>query len=148
MSRTVHSIAELEAEIKKCMRKAMEEAAKETKEDLEAGTEYFYSGGYPSMYQRTGALGDTPDVSPVSGDGITLSFVAQLKQDHGYSTGDRPSMAQVLELANYGTPWMITNPMTGDEYPAKPTVGNQGFWEKSLEEAKRDILIAFRRNLR
>lgn len=142
MAKEVHSFAELENEIKQRMKKAMEEAAIETKEDLEAGTEYFYNGGYPSVYERTGALGETPDVTPISGNGLYLSFTARLKQDHGYTTGDRPSMAQVLMLANYGTPWT-----TAGGLPARANVGSRGFWEKSIEEAKRDITIAFNRNL-
>lgn len=122
------SLEELEKQILKDMEKAMNEASKQMKKDMQKGTEYFYSKGPGSMYVRTGQLGKTPNVTPVTVSGNEVSFDAYLDKDYVYNSGDKPDMGQVLELANYGNPWR-----TQSGAWANPTVGNNGFWEKSEE---------------
>ena len=122
------STEELERQIMDEMRKAMGEVEVQAKDDMKRGTQYFYAGGTPNIYRRTGALGNTPQTTSVSSSGSSVSFEAYLNQSGGYTSGDNPSMAQVLELANYGTPWT-----TASGNPANQTVGAAGFWEKSEE---------------
>ena len=111
------------------MQKAMNETAKQAEQDMHEGTEYFYNGGTPRRYVRTGALGNTPKTSPVVQSGNEVSFNAYLDKNYTYNSGDSPSMGQALDLANYGTPWRTS----GGGW-ANPTVGNKGFWEKSEEK--------------
>ena len=122
------STEELERQIMDEMRKAMGEVEVQARDDMRRGTQYFYAGGVPRMYKRTGALGNTPQTTSVSSSGNSVSFEAYLNQSGGYATGDNPSMAQVLELANYGNAWT-----TASGAPARPNVGATGFWEKSEE---------------
>ena len=147
MATVVHSLEELKEQIEQRMRRGMVEASSTALQDMKSATQFFYHGGFPKKYKRTGALGNTPEVETVTGDSSGMRFTARLNQDHQYSTGDNPSMNQVLQLANYGNPWVITNPHNGDEYLAKPTVGSQGFWEKAEEDIKQHTREALERNL-
>ena len=131
MARTTE---QLEREIMREMRKAMNQAAKNMKKDMEKGTEYFYHGGKPKVYVRTGALGETPKTTPVVESGSSMEFDAYLDKNYTYNSGDSPNMGQVLDLANYGNPWMTSS----GEW-ANPTVGQSGFWEKSLEDMEKSL---------
>ncbi len=117
---------ELEQQIMEEMRKAMNKVEKQAMKDMQRGTKYFYSGGSPLVYERTGTLGKTPQITNKQDGGNTISFDAILNQEHNYLSGDRPLGGQVLDLANYGTAWT-----TASGHPARPTVGAKGFWEKS-----------------
>lgn len=99
---------------------AMNEVSHLALQDMKEGTELFYGGGSPTRYERTGQLGTTPRITGVTSGGTTASFKAYLNQNGGYTTGKRPSMATVLQLANYGN-------VSG----YRPTVGAKGFWEYS-----------------
>ena len=109
---------------------AMYEAKLKSLDALKDGTDYFYEGTSPKMYKRTGKLGNTPSVTNVdlrsTGSSMSASFNAYLDASGGYTTGKKPSMKSVLELANYGI-----SPTEPDHLRA--TVGNRGFWEKSEE---------------
>lgn len=122
---TVTSLAKLNAALMKDLISAMKEAEYMAMCDMKEGTDVFYGGGSPKMYTRTGALGMTPKTSDfsssASGLGGQVSFKAYLDQSGNYTTGKRPSMATVLQLANYGG-------VSG----YRPTVGTKGFWEYSL----------------
>ena len=95
----------------------------------------FYSGGDPVMYQRTGALGDTPRTTAVSissdAGGASATFTAYLDTNHSYSTGRNPSMKTVLDLANNGGD--MTSP------PMRAVVGKSGFWDRA-KDSMQDIL--------
>lgn len=124
---TVHSIEELREQIEQRIRRGMVEASSQALEDMKHATDYFYHGGFPQWYHRTGALGNTPEIESVSGNINGMKYIARLNQSHQYSTGDRPSMSQVLALANYGTRWASY---------VRPTVGSKHFWEKAVEDIK------------
>lgn len=81
------------------------------------------------MYKRTGALGDTPKVTDIDVSGNSASFTAFLDTSGGYTTGDNPSMEQVLNLANYKTRWI-----TSGGHPARLALGKTGFWERAEEK--------------
>ena len=66
---TVTSISQMKKLLNQRMAKAMSLAANRCLEILYDETGNFYVGGEPGMYERTGALGDTPAVTPISNNG-------------------------------------------------------------------------------
>lgn len=111
---------------------AVKEAEYMAMGDMHEGTEVFYGGGQPKRYTRTEQLGRTPRTSGVTSGSHMATFRAYLDQSHVYTTGKRPSMATVLDLANYGN-------VSG----YRPTVGAKGFWEYSeqlIQESFYDAL--------
>lgn len=131
---TAKNMKELEQMLLKEMRKAMNVASERMLADMYDETGGFYTQGNPKMYQRTGALGDTPKTTAVSSFGNVVSFKAYLDTSGGYTTGDNPSMTQVLDLANYGKPWT-----TKSGSPARATLGKKGFWERAEKKMQRTL---------
>ena len=131
---TAKNMKELEQMLLKEMRKAMNVASERMLADMYDETGGFYTQGNPKMYQRTGALGDTPKTTAVSSSGNVVSFKAYLDTSGGYTTGDNPSMAQVLDLANYGKPWT-----TKSGSLARATLGKKGFWERAEKKMQRTL---------
>ena len=125
---------ELEQMLLKEMRKAMNVVSEGILADMYDETYGFYTQGNPKMYQRTGALGDTPKTTAVSSFGNTISFEAYLDTSGSYTTGDNPSMEQVLNLANYGNAWI-----TSGGNPARPTLGKKGFWERAEKKMQNTL---------
>ena len=126
-------------ELKKMFLKRKERAMRKTYEkadkDLFHEVGEFYDSPDPKVYVRTGALGiKAPKVTKMevatSADYSNISFDAYLDQSYVYKTGDKPSMGQVLDLANYGTPWASY---------VKPTVGKKGFWESAEKKIEKDL---------
>lgn len=131
---TAKNMKELEQMLLKEMRKAMNVASEKMLADMHDETSDFYTQGNPKIYQRTGALGDTPKTTAVSSSGNIVSFRAYLDTSGGYTTGDNPSMTQVLNLANYGKPWT-----TESGNPARATLGKKGFWERAEKKMQRTL---------
>lgn len=131
---TAKNMKELEQMLLKEMRKAMNVASERMLADMYDETGGFYTQGNPKMYQRTGALGDTPKTTAVSSSGNVVSFKVYLDTSGGYTTGDNPSMTQVLDLANYGKPWT-----TKSGSPARATLGKKGFWERAEKKMQRTL---------
>jgi hypothetical protein len=113
---------QLEAMLRTKLEMAMNEVAHESLLNMQDATQWFYDGGTPVKYVRTGALGRTPKVTPITSGGNEVSFKAYLDQSGAYNTGKNPTMLDVLNLANYG----ITGSSVGK---LRPTVGARGFWE-------------------
>lgn len=126
---------QLNALIMKDLKKAASVASQKMLADMYEETEGFYSGSNPKMYQRTGALGDTPRTTAISssssGNGGEVSFKAYLDTSHQYTTGRGPSMKTVLDLANNGGD--MKNP------PMRAVVGNTGFWDRAEEKMEKDF---------
>lgn len=120
------------------LKNAMKKVRKKSRCDMQEATKWFYEGGEPEMYVRTGALGDTPRVtynnSYTYANGGEISFTAYLDKSHVYTTGDRPDMEKVLDLANDGIQWVTAN-----GYYARNTVGNKKFWERAEENIEKDF---------
>lgn len=120
------------------LKNAMKKVRKKSRRDMQEATKWFYEGGEPEMYVRTGALGDTPRVtynnSYTYANGGEVSFTAYLDKSHVYTTGDRPDMEKVLDLANDGIQWVTAN-----GYYARNTVGNKKFWERAEENIEKDF---------
>lgn len=127
MKRTASNMDELEAMLFSEMRKAMDVASNQMLPDMYDETDKFYTKGEPKQYERTGALGDTPSVTPLTVTDRTVCFDAYLDTTHQYTTGKNPTMLDVLNLANYGT----TQSSVGY---LKPTLGEKGFWKATKEK--------------
>lgn len=129
------NLAALTAEIMTDVVAAMNEVSYLALGDMREGTEMFYGGGTPTSYVRTGQLGTTPKVTGVTSGGTSAYFTAYLYQGGSYTTGKRPSMATVLDLANYGN-------VSG----YRPTVGAKGFWEYSehlIEDSLNSVFSSY-----
>ena len=131
---TANNMKELEQMLLKEMRKAMVTASNKVLADMYDETGKFYAKGKPKIYQKTGALGDTPRTTAISSSGNEVSFVAYLDTASKYSTGSKPSMTQVLDLANYGIPFTTKN-----GYPAKSTPSKKGFWELTEKKMQKTM---------
>lgn len=129
-----NNMIKLEQMLLKEAQKAMVVASDKILADMYDETEKFYTKGKPKMYQRTGALGDTPRTTTISTSGNEVSFDAYLDTSHNYTSGSNPSMTQVLNLANYGTPFTTKN-----GYSAKPTLGKKGFWERAEKRMQKTL---------
>lgn len=135
---TANNMNSLNAMLIKELGKAMNIVSDKTLADMYDETGKFYTKGKPVVYKRTGALGDTPETTSITtssfGNGGMVSFDAYLDTNHQYTSGDNPNMQQVLELANYGTPWTTASGAT-----AKPTLGKKGFWERAEKKMEKTL---------
>lgn len=125
---TANNLKQLEQMMLKEMRKMAHVASTKMLTDMQEETADFYTGGEPISYQRTGALGDTPRVSPISADGNTISFDAYLDQEYTYTTGSKPTMTEVLNAANYGKGRL------------RSPVGKKGFWERAEKKMEQTFI--------
>lgn len=133
---TANNMAELRAMLLKEMSSAMKEASETALADMQEATDYFYAGGTPKKYTRTGALGDSPMVTDVKrAGGDAVAFDAYLNDQSSYMSGSRPTMGEVLLLADQGIPFTTKNGAN-----AGPTVGNKGFWKKAKDEMRKSLL--------
>lgn len=132
---TVNNMKQLEQALLNKAKKAMEAASADILADMREGTNYFYTGNKPQKYNRTDALRNTPRTSVVSVIGNEISFNAYLDKSHSYTNGSNPSMAQVLNLANYGIPFTTKN-----GYPSRATVGQKGFWERAEKKMQKSLV--------
>lgn len=125
------NMASLEQMLLRAMQNTMKSVEAKALADMYEETGKFYTGGEPKVYQRTGALANTPrTTSPVS-SGKSVEFTAYLDQSGGYSTGKRPSMSQVLTLAE-----------TGSSPGLRPAVGQKGFWDRATQKIEQDLYEA------
>ena len=121
------SLNALEKALQSRLQKAMNVASEKALADMYEQTGDFYAGGEPIMYERTGALGDTPKTTAVQSSGNDVSFKAYLDTAGGYSTGKNPSMLEVLKLTNDGS------------YPGlRPAKGKTGYWDRAKEQIIKD----------
>lgn len=132
MKKTASNMDELNAMLMSEMRKAMDVASSQMLPDMYDETYKFYTKGESKMYERTGALGGTPKVSPPTAIDKTVSFDAYLDTTHRYTTGKNPTMLDVLNLANYG----IIDSSVGY---LKPTLGKKGFWEAAEKKMDKTL---------
>lgn len=129
---TIKSIEQLNALLKRQMVKAMKEVQKEAYKKTKDDVQDFYSSGSPVVYERTGALGNTPQFTPLRTSGNSASFSIYLDQSHQYSTGrdlvSMPSLLPVAEGGGYGI------------------LGKPRFWQKSeadIEEVLNSVMSKY-----
>ena len=135
---SARNMKELENMLKKEMRKAMTVTASKVEADMYEETAGFYTAKKkPKMYERTGALGDTPKTTAIKSSGNTMSFEAYLDDNHQYSTGSKPMMSDVLYVAN-------DHALAG-QYNLNPPVGRQGFWNRAEKKMEATYKRAMRK---
>jgi len=133
------SLAQLQAQMMDKLAIAMKQVEQQSLRRMDDAVLYFYSGGTPVMYERTGHLMDTPKVDPVSRGGLSVQFRAYLNdQVGGYSTGVRPSMATVLWLTNNGNAGL----------KLRAAVGSRNWWKKAEQNIEKDFESAMRKYCR
>lgn len=125
------NMEQLQEQLLEYMREAMNAVAAEASQDMYDATDYFYAAG-PGEYVRTYALGSTPMVSELRTGNHSVEFDAYLDRSYVYPSGKKPTMKDVLKLANEG----VTSSSVGK---LRPTVGRQGFWEKAERDMERDL---------
>lgn len=128
------SMAELQLQILTEMSAAMAGAQVGMKADMEHALDSFYDGGSPKKYNRTYKMRNTPKTSPLSMTATSVTYDAYLDQSGGYTSGSKPSMGEVLRLANDGTPFTTKN-----GYPARPTVGTGQFWQRAEKDFEQTL---------
>lgn len=116
-----NNMSELNTMLMNHLNMAMTSARGQMLDDMKKETSAFYTMGSPKMYKRTGTLGNTPRVSPLSVGANQVSFDAYLDQSHGYSTGTF-SMNEVLTNAEAHTAGIL---------------GKPHFWENSEKRMKK-----------
>lgn len=109
------NMAQLEQMLMNQMKKAMNVAAEQMKADVHEQVSSFYTQGSPRVYVRTGALGDTPRVTPTTDSGKSISYEVYLDQSHNYSTGT----------------WDMATVMANAESGGGGILGKPGFWQRS-----------------
>lgn len=119
-------------QIMKEMRKAMKIVSDKALADMYEEVGDFYTGGEPKMYQRTGALSDTPRTTNPTNGGRIVSFNAYLDTTHRYTSGKNPTMLDVLNLTDKG----LTNSSVGH---LRKAVGKSGFWERAEKKMEKDF---------
>lgn len=133
MEMTANNMKQLNAMLMKELRKAMNVTSKKVLADMYEETGNFYTQGKePTIYERTGALGDTPRTTSVSTSGneasFEASFEAYLDKDHQYTTGANPTMEDVLNLTK-------AKPEHNSSVGYLRSVrGRTGFWERANEK--------------
>lgn len=128
----VTNMNQLEKLLNQRLNKAMSIAANRCLEILYDETGSFYVGGEPEIYERTGALGDTPAVTPILNNSKTISFEAYLNTNYTYNSGKNPTMLDVLRLANSG----IIDSSVGKLFN---TVGSEGFWDRAVVRMEKEF---------
>lgn len=126
---TAKNMKQLNQLLQNQLNRAMKESAHEALSDMRDETVGFYTDTSPEKYNRTGSLGETPRVSTVeyitNGDIQVASFRAYLDTNYTYTTGKRPSMATVLDIANRGL-------TAAKQHQMRNVVGNIGIWDDAL----------------
>lgn len=121
------------------LRKAMNLAMDKMEADTFDTVGKFYTKGKPKSYKRTGALGNTPMATNLTVGSNMMSFTVYLNTAYTYTTGDNPTMSQVLQLANYGKKWT-----TKGGSLARDTLGKKGFWENAENKMEKSFYRVMR----
>lgn len=108
------------------MTAAMQEANSKIHNVMKTEVGSFYSQGKPEIYVRTGALGNSPKVTSVSGGGSTVSFDAYLDQSYSYSM---PNMEFIKR--GYSSYFSTPEVLEVAENHSAHILGKSGFWARS-----------------
>lgn len=113
----IKNMMQLKKMLQKQMKNAMRDAQKQMYKKTQDEVQSFYSQGSPEVYERTGALGNTPQTTPLQETGNSASFDIYLDKSHIYGTGrDLQSMSELLPAAESGGYGIL---------------GKPGFWQRS-----------------
>ena len=127
------SMGELERMLQQQLHNAMQVVQTKAETDMREETANFYSVGSPTIYHRTGALGNSPRVTGLSGGGNSVSFEAYLEPP-SYTV---PNIAFTSRgYASYFSPLQVLN---AAEYHFAHVRGRSGFWHRSELKMERDL---------
>lgn len=122
-------MSQLNAILMKELKKSMNLTSKNVLMDMYEEVGGFYTNGKePIMYERTGALGDTPRTTSISASSNEVSFEAYLDKEHQYTTGKSPTMSDILNLTKLKPE---RNSSVGYLRMVK---GKVGFWERANQK--------------
>lgn len=117
-----NNMNELRAMIQAEMLAAMTEARTTMETTLKKEVSSFYTQGKPKVYVRTGALGKSPKVDPISGAGNNLSFKIYLDTNYSYNMPN-----PLFRQSWYSTEQVIQ----AAENHTSHILGKPGFWQRS-----------------
>lgn len=117
----------LKAGIRREFKEAMKDAMELSLNALKMETSDFYVG-VPEIYVRTGAFGDSPKKTNVSGGSDSLYGEVYMDGDYTYSTGSHPSGYTVFNWAEEG---------------AAGIIGRTGTWERAEKQIEQAVNAAF-----
>ena len=133
-----NSSAELEQMIRNEVSNAMNELNSKALQDMQEETRGFYSLGNPTLYTRTGKLGNSPRVTGVSSGLNNFSFEFYLEQQ-SYTVPNPVFTSR--GYASYFSPLQVLN---AAEYHFAHVKGRPGFWHRSELKVERDMNRIFR----
>ena len=135
---TANSMAELEQMILDKMNLAMAtvnaKAEAATKEEVLS----FYGQGHPKKYIRTGKLGRSPRINPVSEGGKQVSFDVWLDQNYQYAVPN-PLFSPSDSASRFTAPEVMEAAETG----SYGILGKPGFWQRTEQRIKSDLDSTF-----
>lgn len=130
---TATSMEQLQAMLRSEMSKAMSETMTKSLADMREQTMDFYSIGRPTIYHRTGQLGNSPRVQTLSVGSNFISFKAYL-QLGSYTVPNEEFTKR--GYASYFSPLQVMN---AAEYHQAHVKGRPGFWHRSQLNIERDL---------
>lgn len=115
----------IQKEAKAAMRDAQKKMWKKTRQEIES----FYNQGSPTIYERTGTLGNSPQITNLQGSGDSLEYEIYLDQSVSYEV---PNEA----FTSRGFPSYFTTPeiFEAAESGSFGVKGKSGFWARSEAE--------------
>ena len=134
------SFGELERMLRQEVKSAMNELNSKALADMQKETQSFYTMGSPTIYRRTGQLGNSPRVTGVSGSGNSFSFEMYLEKPH--YTVPNPAFTN-RGYASYFSPLQAMN---AAEYHFANVKGRPGFWNRSIKKVEQDGMKIFSRH--
>lgn len=123
---TYTSASALKAAVRKKAQQAVTEIGNKGLEAASNNVQWFYAGGHPEYYQRTGAMGDSPH-SETSGGGSSYLAKIYLDTSYEYDTGNWDT-EKIFRVAEAGG-----------------LVGNGGFWTNTVDQVP-DIIETAMKN--
>lgn len=115
----------IQKEAKAAMRDAQKKMWKKTRQEIES----FYNQGSPTIYERTGTLGNSPQITNLQDSGDSLEYEIYLDQSVSYEV---PNEA----FTSRGFPSYFTTPeiFEAAESGSFGVKGKSGFWARSEAE--------------
>ena len=115
----------IQKEAKAAMRDAQKKMWKKTRQEIES----FYYQGSPTIYERTGTLGNSPQTTSLQDSGDSLEYEIYLDQSVSYEV---PNEA----FTSRGFPSYFTTPeiFEAAESGSFGVKGKSGFWVRSEAE--------------
>ena len=115
----------IQKEAKAAMRDAQKKMWKKTQQEIES----FYYQGSPTIYERTGTLGNSPQITSLQDSGDSLEYEIYLDQSVSYEV---PNEA----FTSRGFPSYFTTPeiFEAAESGSFGVKGKPGFWARSEAE--------------